>query len=58
MGKLARINAARKSAGLPVDDNGYYKVISLMSVRTRGKSIGLRAFIEALKGETKCKNLK
>ena len=23
MGKQARINAARKAAGLPVDDNGY-----------------------------------
>jgi len=25
MGKQARINAARKAAGLPVDDNGYHE---------------------------------
>jgi hypothetical protein len=49
MGKQARVNAARKAAGLPVDDNGYHeKRRIVIRPSRRGKSMLPALFAAAI----------
>jgi len=51
MGKQARINAARKAAGLPVDDNGYHRKPESTRVMPAARSkMILAATMAAIKG--------